>query len=86
MLGQSCRRWANIEPTLGKCIVFAGMHTEYDAWFFNYHARCDAFSTGYDRTVPFIICNQRIPLIIALSSYIIALIHGIILVSTCIMA
>ena len=27
MLDQRRRRWANIEPTLGECLVFAGIYT-----------------------------------------------------------
>ena len=29
MLGRRCRRWANIGPTLGQCVVFAGQAFRY---------------------------------------------------------
>ena len=29
MLDQRRRRWSNIKPTLGLCLVFAGIHSEH---------------------------------------------------------
>ena len=34
MLDQRRRRWANIKPTVGQCLVFAGMKTN-SAWLFH---------------------------------------------------